>query len=361
MLLACLSRSLRARMTDLLALAPLPALAAALLAYDGPPLVLDQARLQITLALDPPAAMLLGVAALLWSAAGLYARSYMGQANRSRFAVWWLLSLTGSVGVFMAADMASFYVFFGMASLAAWGLVIHDGTPDTLRAGAIYLGLAVLAEICLLMAFALLAAATPGSSLLIGDAVALLPTSPGRNATLAFLIVGFGLKVGLVPLHVWLPLAYRGSADPGGGRDQRRDQQGGRDRTAPLPAPRRRAAGLGRSPGHCGASLGLLRRRGRDHADQPEDRAGVLEREPDGFRRHGAGHGAGRGRWRRRHGRGLLCGAPRPGQGCAVPRRGRGRRDRRAPPLAGAAAGGGAGARLRRPAAHRRLFWRNSR
>ena len=193
MLLACLSRSLRARMTDLLALAPLPALAAALLAYDGPPLVLDQARLQITLALDPPAAMLLGVAALLWSAAGLYARTYMGQANRSRFAVWWLLSLTGSLGVFMAADMASFYVFFGMASLAAWGLVIHDGTPDTLRAGALYLGLAVLAEICLLMAFALLAAATPGSSLLISDAVALLPTSPGRNATLAFLIAGFGL------------------------------------------------------------------------------------------------------------------------------------------------------------------------
>jgi formate hydrogenlyase subunit 3/multisubunit Na+/H+ antiporter MnhD subunit len=128
--------------------------------------------------------------------------------------VWWLLSLTGSLGVFMAADMASFYVFFGMASLAAWGLVIHDGAPATLRAGAIYLGLAVLAEICLLMAFALLAAATPGSSLVIQDAVALLPTSPGRNATLAFLIVGFGLKVGLVPLHVWLPLAYRAAPVP---------------------------------------------------------------------------------------------------------------------------------------------------
>ena len=84
MLLACLSRSLRARMPALLALAPLPALAAALLAYDGPPLVLDQARLQITLALDPPAAMLLGVAALLWSAAGLYARDLYGRQAEPR-------------------------------------------------------------------------------------------------------------------------------------------------------------------------------------------------------------------------------------------------------------------------------------
>jgi formate hydrogenlyase subunit 3/multisubunit Na+/H+ antiporter MnhD subunit len=128
--------------------------------------------------------------------------------------VWWLLSLTGSLGVFIAADMATFYVTFGLASLAAWGLVIHDGTPGAQRAGAVYLGLAVLSEVCLLMAFALLAAAVPGSSLAIRDAVALLPTSPWRDATLAFLIVGFGLKVGLVPLHVWLPLAYPAAPIP---------------------------------------------------------------------------------------------------------------------------------------------------
>jgi formate hydrogenlyase subunit 3/multisubunit Na+/H+ antiporter MnhD subunit len=214
MLLACLWRRLRERMPGLLALAPVPGLAAALLASGGPPLALNQARLRFTLALDPPGAMLLGAAALLWIAAGIYARSYLGkEPNPGRFAVWWLLSLTGSLGVFMAADLASFYVFFGMASLAAWGLVIHDGTPGALRAGAIYLGLAVLSEICLLLAFALLAAA-PGSSLAIRDAVALLPASPWRNATLAFLIVGFGLKVGLVPLHLWLPLAYRAAPIP---------------------------------------------------------------------------------------------------------------------------------------------------
>ena len=215
MLVACLWRRVRDRMPALLALAPVPGLAAALLAAGGPPLVLDEARLQLTLALDRPGAMLLGVAALLWIAAGIHASTWLrGKPNGGRFSVWWLLSLTGSLGVFFAADMASFYVTFGLASLAAWGLVIHDGTPGTLRAGAIYLGLAVLGEICLLMAFALLAAATPGSSLAIRDAMAMLPASPWRDATLAFLIVGFGLKVGLVPLHVWLPLAYAAAPIP---------------------------------------------------------------------------------------------------------------------------------------------------
>ncbi len=82
------------------------------------------------------------------------------------------------------------------------------------RAGEIYLVLAVLGEICLLIAFALLAAAIPGESLAIREVVAVLPASPWRDLTLALLIAGFGLKMGLVPLHVWLPLAHPAAPMP---------------------------------------------------------------------------------------------------------------------------------------------------
>jgi formate hydrogenlyase subunit 3/multisubunit Na+/H+ antiporter MnhD subunit len=208
MLFACLSRRVREGMSTFLCVA-------ALLATNGPPLVLDEAGRQFTLALDPPGAIMLGVAALLWSIAGVYARTYLGVGPAAgRFSEWWLLTLTGSLGVFIAADLVSFYIAFAIASLSAWGLVIHDGTPGARRAGAVYLGLAVLAEICLLMAFVLLATASPGSSLALRDAMAALPTSPWREATLALLILGFGLKIGLVPLHVWLPLAYSAAPIP---------------------------------------------------------------------------------------------------------------------------------------------------
>jgi formate hydrogenlyase subunit 3/multisubunit Na+/H+ antiporter MnhD subunit len=213
MLLACLSRRARDRMPALLALAPVPGLAAALLASGAPPL--SEARFRFTLALDPPGAILLGAAALLWLAAGLYAWSYLGrQPNANRFAVWWLLTETGSLGVFFAGDLATFYLMFGLLSLAAWGLVIHDGTPRALRAAAIYLLLAVLGEICLLMAFALLAVATPGETLATGDVVAWLPQSPWRGLTIGLLIAGFGLKMGLLPLHVWLPIAHPAAPMP---------------------------------------------------------------------------------------------------------------------------------------------------
>ena len=215
MLLACLSRRARARMPALLGLAPLPALAAALLAPDGATLVLPEPPFRMTLALDVPGAMLLGVAALLWIASGVYASAYLrGDPNAGRFAEWWLLTLTGNLGVFIAADLVTFYLTFSVVSLAAYGLIVHDGTPGSRRAGIIYVALAVLGEAFLLMAFVFMAAATPDSSLLIRDAVAALPTSAWLHAALALLILGFGLKIGLAPLHVWMPLAYTAAPIP---------------------------------------------------------------------------------------------------------------------------------------------------
>ena len=215
MLLACASGRVRDRMPSLLMLAPAPALAAALLAPAGTTLVLPEPPFRMTLALDLPGAMLLGAAALLWIVAGAYASAYLrGDANAGRFAEWWLLTLTGNIGVFIAADLVTFYLTFSMVSLAAWGLIVHDGTPGGRRAGIVYVALAVLGEAFLLMAFVFLASASVNGGLSIRDALSALPTSPWRDATLVLLILGFGLKIGLVPGHVWMPLAYTAAPVP---------------------------------------------------------------------------------------------------------------------------------------------------
>ena len=215
MLLACASRRIRDRVPSLLALAPAPALAAALLAPSSTTLVLPEPPFRMTLALDLPGAMLLGAAALLWIVAGAYASAYLrGDTNAGRFAEWWLLTLTGNIGVFITADLVTFYLTFSMVSLAAWGLIVHDGTPGGRRAGIVYVALAVLGEAFLLMAFVFLASASTNGSLSIRDALSALPTSPWRDATLVLLILGFGVKIGLVPGHVWMPLAYTAAPVP---------------------------------------------------------------------------------------------------------------------------------------------------
>ena len=73
--------------------------------------------------------------------------------------------------------------------------------------------LTLLGEALLLFGFVLLASS--GRSLLVQDCMAALPASPWRDATLILLIAGFGLKAGLVPLHIWVPLNLHGGTRSG--------------------------------------------------------------------------------------------------------------------------------------------------
>lgn len=203
----------RERALGLIWMAPLPALACALLAADSEPFVL-YARVRLTLALDAPSALLLGAAALLWCGASAYARAYVPRDGALRFAAWWLPTMAGSLGVFVAADLVSFYLVYALASLPAWGLVIHDRTARAWSAGGTYILLTVIGEAALLAAFALLAAGAPGDSLAIADVLPQVAGAPLRDVTIALLVLGFGLKAGLVPLHVWLPLAHPAAPMP---------------------------------------------------------------------------------------------------------------------------------------------------
>jgi formate hydrogenlyase subunit 3/multisubunit Na+/H+ antiporter MnhD subunit len=196
------------RIVSLLALAPVPGLLLALASGRE-----AEWALRVpggwSFALDRPAALLLAASALLWIAAGLVASRWLeGRAGAARFAMWWLLTLWGSLGVFAAADLAGFYLLYAAASLPAYGLIVWEGGVAERRAGRLTLAAALLGEALLLGAFILIAASAPGQSLLISDGVSALATSPFRDAVIALLILGFGLKIGLVPLHGWMPLSY---------------------------------------------------------------------------------------------------------------------------------------------------------
>lgn len=191
----------------LLPLAPLPGLLAVFVVADGTVLVLPDLLLGARLEISATAPLFLLMATLLWSLAGFYAKSTLAQdERRGGFAAFWCLTLTGNLGVFLAGDVVSFYVLFAMVSLGAYPLVVHYRTGEAIAAGRVYIALAVLGEV---MIFAGLLLASVGvGSLAIADVRAVLPFSPHLPWALALLIAGLGIKAGLVPLHVWLPLAH---------------------------------------------------------------------------------------------------------------------------------------------------------
>ena len=201
----------RAATLRVLPLAPLPALWLALHPPSGTT-ELPALLLGVSLGLDPERAMLLGMTAALWCLAGLAAQRMAGARRISVFAGLWGLTLTGNLGVLLAQDIATFYVSFAAVSLAGWALVVHDRSDAALRAGRVYLIMAVLGEVALLVG--LLLGAHAAQSFQIADLRAALTTDPQAPLAIALLLVGFGIKAGMVPLHLWLPLAHPAAPVP---------------------------------------------------------------------------------------------------------------------------------------------------
>ncbi len=205
--LAGLARPLRRMTLSLCSWAALPALALGMLG--GPALTVDLPWLflGVHLGLDAPGHMFLIWTALLWTFIGLFARfALTDDAGRVRFLRFYLASMTGSLGIIFAQDVATFSLFFALMTFAAYGLIVHEGTEAARRAGRLYLALAVVGEALLLEAALLTASRAGGGefySLHLG-----LATAPDRHVIVALVLIGVGIKIGLVPLHVWLPPAY---------------------------------------------------------------------------------------------------------------------------------------------------------
>lgn len=187
----------------------LPALVVALVLPAGTELDLPWLMLGARLALDPLGATFLLFTALLWLFAGVYAAgSLASDATWRRFAACFVLAMAGNFGLIVAGDVVTFYTAFALMSFASYGLVIHRGDTEARRAARIYMVLVVIGEVALFAGMAI-AAISAETLLLPGP----LGVDPGGLAV-ALLIVGFGIKAGLLPLHVWLPLAHPAAPIP---------------------------------------------------------------------------------------------------------------------------------------------------
>lgn len=207
---------LRPRAVRLLPLAPLPALILALLASETTFTTVPDLLLGVQLMTDPIGTALLGMTAALWLAAGIYATAFMNAPRKPAiFGGFWCLTLAGNLGVFLAADAVTFYVAFAAVSLAAYFLVVHEGTKRALRASRVYIVIAIVGEAMLLIGFVLIMAGAESTAIADMRRALGADLAPAvRTTALALLIAGFGIKAGLVPLHVWLPLAHPAAPTP---------------------------------------------------------------------------------------------------------------------------------------------------
>ncbi|HWC91219.1 MAG TPA: proton-conducting transporter membrane subunit, partial [Pirellulales bacterium] len=158
--------------------------------------------------LDSLAAVFLGIVNFGGSSASLYALGFgRHEEAPARVLPFYPAFLAAMNLVIVAADAYSFLFAWEIMSLASWALVMaHHRAAKTARAGYIYLLMASFGTFALLFAFGLLAGSHGNYAFDVIRAHHLPPGLAGLALILA--VVGAGSKAGLLPLHVWLPLAH---------------------------------------------------------------------------------------------------------------------------------------------------------
>jgi formate hydrogenlyase subunit 3/multisubunit Na+/H+ antiporter MnhD subunit len=141
-------------------------------------------------------------------AASLYAIGYgRHESEPHRVLPFYPVFLAAMNMVVLADDAFVFLFAWELMSLSSWALVMaHHRAEGTARAGYIYLVMAGFGTLCLLLAFGLLAGAH-GAYDFDAMRAGTLPPS-GQTLVLVLVLLGAGSKAGIVPLHVWLPLAH---------------------------------------------------------------------------------------------------------------------------------------------------------
>ena len=194
-------------------LAVIPGLLLALSPQVGHPASMPWLFLGSYLGLDEIGRSFLLLTALLWLAAGLYAQGYCrNYPHKERFWIFFLLTMSGNLGLTLSLDIISFYIFFTLMSFSAYGLIVHEGTHFTLRAGKVYLWLVIIGEVLLFAALVL--SAHLADSLLMADIAATLGDAPIQPLVFGLLLVALGIKMGMIPVHFWLPLAHPAAPVP---------------------------------------------------------------------------------------------------------------------------------------------------
>lgn len=158
--------------------------------------------------LDPLATFFLIVIDLGGAAASVYGLGYgRHETAPHRVLPFFAAFLAGMNLVVLADDAFTFLLCWEFMSLTSWALVMtHHQDKENTRAGYIYLVMASFGTLALLLAFGLLAGADGHYAFAAIRATEHTPAVAGL--VLALALLGAGSKAGLVPLHVWLPLAH---------------------------------------------------------------------------------------------------------------------------------------------------------
>lgn len=168
--------------------------------------------LPILFSVDTVSKIFIALVAVMWIASGFVSFEYMNhEKNHERYYAFFLLSEGALVGLGFCGNYFTFYLFYELMTLLTMPLALHSGTKEAIAAGVKYVMYSIAGASMGLLGFFVFSHYATTTQFIAGGTLDMSVVA-GHEALIlvtAFLvIVGFGGKAGMIPLHAWLPTAH---------------------------------------------------------------------------------------------------------------------------------------------------------
>ena len=151
------------------------------------------------------------VVSVMWLLAGVFSFEYMKhEDNNESYYLFYIISLGILIGLGMAGNFMTMYLFYEAMTLLTLPMVLHSRTKESVAAGLKYLFYSIFGASLALVCFFFMN--TYGSIEFVAGGTLDPAKVAGHEGVLLVVfflaIVGFGAKAGMFPLHGWLPTAH---------------------------------------------------------------------------------------------------------------------------------------------------------
>jgi multicomponent Na+:H+ antiporter subunit D len=165
---------------------------------------------EIAFRVEPLGMLFAALASGLWIINSLYSIGYMRgnkERNQTRFYVMFAVSLAATMGVALAGNLITLFLFYEALTLSTYPLVAHKGDQATVRSARVYLGILLTTSIGLFLpAIIWTYAVAGGGDFVPGGFLSEHIEGPAVGLLLGLFVFGIG-KAAVMPVHRWLPAA----------------------------------------------------------------------------------------------------------------------------------------------------------
>ena len=164
----------------------------------------------LALQIEPLGLLFALIAAALWVTTTVYAIGYMrghGEQHQTRFFAFFAIAISATMGVALAQNLFTLFLFYELLTLSTYPLVTHAGSDEARRGGRVYLGILMGTSMGFLLLGVIWTWQLAGTTAFHPGGILADKGSPVVVGVL-YALFAFGIgKAALMPFHRWLPAA----------------------------------------------------------------------------------------------------------------------------------------------------------